>query len=92
MREAREKAFSYFGKIDGLVNAAGGIMPDGVLQHNEDIFKMNLEGMKKVTDLNLWGTIIPTHVFGNAIAKAGGAVGILGRKKECCRAESRCNK
>ncbi len=71
LREAREQAFSYFGKIDGLVNAAGGIMPEGVLQHDEDIFKMNLEGMKKVTDLNLWGTIIPTHVFGNAIAQTG---------------------
>jgi len=71
LNEAKERALKYFGKIDGLVNAAGGIMPDGVLQHNEDIFKMNLEGMKKVTDLNLWGTIIPTHVFGNAIAQTG---------------------
>lgn len=71
LNEAKERALKYFGKIDGLVNAAGGIMPDGVLQHDEDIFKMNLEGMKKVTDLNLWGTIIPTHVFGNAIAQTG---------------------
>ncbi len=71
LNEAKERALKYFGKIDGLVNAAGGIMPEGVLQHNEDIFKMNLEGMKKVTDLNLWGTIIPTHVFGNAIAQTG---------------------
>ena len=68
---AKQKAIEYFGKIDGLVNAAGGNMPEGVLNPNEDIFKMNLEGMKKVTDINLWGTVIPTQVFGDAIAQTG---------------------
>lgn len=69
--KAREEALSHFGKIDGLVNAAGGNMPEGVLQPNEDVFKMNMEGMKKVADINLWGTIIPTQVFGEAIARSG---------------------
>lgn len=68
---AKEKVLSTFGKIDGLVNAAGGNMPEGVLQNEEDIFKMNLDGMKKVMELNLWGTLIPTQVFGEAIAKTG---------------------
>lgn len=68
---AKENALKYFGKIDGLVNAAGGNMPEGVLAPNEDIFKMNLEGMRKVTDINLWGTVIPTQVFGEAIAQTG---------------------
>ena len=71
LESAKEKVLQAFGKIDGLVNAAGGNMPDGVLQPNEDIFSMNMEGMKKVTDLNLWGTIIPTQVFGAAIADTG---------------------
>jgi NAD(P)-dependent dehydrogenase (short-subunit alcohol dehydrogenase family) len=68
---AREKALSHFGHIDGLVNAAGGNMPEGVLQNNEDIFTMNMEGMKKVMDINLWGTLLPTQVFGAALAKNG---------------------
>jgi NAD(P)-dependent dehydrogenase (short-subunit alcohol dehydrogenase family) len=68
---AKEKALAHFEKIDGLVNGAGGNSPDGVLMPGEDIFSMNLQGMKKVMDLNLWGTIIPTHVFGEAIAKTG---------------------
>src|ERR1700761_1948274 len=42
---AREKTLDAFGRIDGLVNAAGGIMPQGVLQPDEDIFSMNLAGM-----------------------------------------------
>ncbi|TKC06740.1 SDR family oxidoreductase [Pedobacter polaris] len=68
---AREKIIAAFGKIDGLVNAAGGNMPDGVLQPEESIFKMKMDGMKKVLDLNLWGTLIPTQIFGEAIAATG---------------------
>ena len=68
---AREKVLAAFGKIDGLVNAAGGNMPDGVLQPDENIFEMKMDGMKKVLDLNLWGTLIPTQVFGQAIAETG---------------------
>jgi len=68
---AREKIIAAFGKIDGLVNAAGGNMPDGVLQPEESVFKMKMDGMKKVLDLNLWGTLIPTQIFGEAIAETG---------------------
>jgi NAD(P)-dependent dehydrogenase (short-subunit alcohol dehydrogenase family) len=68
---AKKTILDHFGRIDGLVNAAGGNMPDGVLQPDEDIFKMNLDGMKRVMDLNLWGTLLPTQVFGEAIAATG---------------------
>ncbi len=68
---AKEKVLATYGKIDGLVNAAGGNMPAGVLQPDEDIFRMKMEGMKQVLDINLWGTLIPTQVFGEAIAKNG---------------------
>lgn len=69
---AREKMLQAFGRIDGLVNAAGGNMPEGVLQPEDDIFALNLGGMKKVMDINLWGTLLPTQVFGEAIARGGG--------------------
>jgi NAD(P)-dependent dehydrogenase (short-subunit alcohol dehydrogenase family) len=68
---AKNKVLDAFGRIDGLVNGAGGNMPQGVLQPDEDIFKMNIDGMKQVMDLNLWGTLYPTQVFGEAIAKTG---------------------
>jgi NAD(P)-dependent dehydrogenase (short-subunit alcohol dehydrogenase family) len=70
---AREKALSHFGKIDGLVNAAGGNMPAGVVQPADNIFDMKLDGLREVMDLNLWGTIIPTQVFGEALAKNSSA-------------------
>ena len=68
---ARDKVLAAYGKIDGLVNAAGGNMPDGVLLPEQDIFDMKMDGMKTVLDLNLWGTLIPTQVFGKAIAETG---------------------
>jgi NAD(P)-dependent dehydrogenase (short-subunit alcohol dehydrogenase family) len=71
---ARQKMLDTFGRIDGLVNGAGGNMPEGVLQPNADIFALNIEGMKKVMDLNLWGTLTPTQIFGEAIAKNGGSI------------------
>ena len=45
---AREKAMAHFGKIDGLVNAAGGNMPEGVVQPGDSVFHMNLEGLQQV--------------------------------------------
>src|SRR5579864_3660941 len=60
---AKDKILNAFGRVDGLVNGAGGNMPQGVLQPDEDIFNMNLEGMKKVMEVNLWGTLYPTQIF-----------------------------
>ena len=68
---AKIKILDAFGRIDGLVNGAGGNMPQGVLQPEDDIFSMNLEGMKQVMEVNLWGTLYPTQIFGEAIAKTG---------------------
>ena len=47
----------------------GGNQPEGVLLPDQDIFQMNMEGTRKVMDLNLWGTLIPTQIFGQAIAQ-----------------------
>lgn len=69
--EARVKLLDTFGRVDGLVNGAGGNSPEGVLQNDDDIFDMNLAGMKKVMDVNIWGTIIPTQIFGEAITATG---------------------
>jgi NAD(P)-dependent dehydrogenase (short-subunit alcohol dehydrogenase family) len=75
--EACNKVLREFGRIDGLVNAAGGIQPEGVLGPGDDIFKMNVEGMRRVMELNCWGTIIPTQVFGKAIAATAGKGSIV---------------
>lgn len=68
---AREKIIASFGRIEGLVNAAGGNIPEGVLPPEKDVFDLNIEGVKNAMGLNLWGTIIPVQIFGPEIAKSG---------------------
>lgn len=68
---ARDKVLAAFGRIDGLVNAAGGNIPEAIIMKDDDIFDMSIDGMRKAMELNLWGTLIPTQVFGKAMLEAG---------------------
>lgn len=68
---AKEKLLREFGKIDGLVNAAGGNMPGAVIAPEQNIFQLDFDALRKVMDLNLFGTVMPTQVFGAAIAEQG---------------------
>lgn len=72
LKACRDQVIEKYGQLDGLVNAAGGNVPDAVLQPTDDIFSINLNGMKKAMDVNLWGTVLPTLIFGKAIANSGG--------------------
>ncbi len=71
LRSVREQAISKWGKIDILVNAAGGNMPGATLTEDQTIFDMKVEDFNKVTNLNLNGTVYPSIVFGEAMAKQG---------------------
>ncbi len=73
---ARDKILSVYGKIDGLVNAAGGNMPEAVLQPEQDIFQLNISALQQVMHVNLFGSILPTQIFGEAI-KTNGAGSIV---------------
>jgi NAD(P)-dependent dehydrogenase (short-subunit alcohol dehydrogenase family) len=76
IEKVRDLTLEKFGRIDGLVNGAGGNMPQGVIMPDKDVFDMNIEGLKNVLDLNLYGTIIPTKVLGAVMAKqeSGGSI------------------
>ena len=71
LESACQQMLAAYGKIDGLVNAAGGNMPDAVVQPNQDIFQLNFQALQDVMQLNLMGTVMPTQVFGKAIKKNG---------------------
>jgi NAD(P)-dependent dehydrogenase (short-subunit alcohol dehydrogenase family) len=77
LRAACRQALDEFGRIDGLVNGAGGNGPDGVLDPAEGVFSLNLAGMKRVMELNLWGAVLPTQVFGEALAQTPGRGSIV---------------
>ncbi|MBO8449263.1 MAG: SDR family oxidoreductase [Bacteroidetes bacterium] len=57
-----------FGRIDILLNAAGGNMASATVPPDKTIFDLDIAAVKKVTELNLFGTIIPTMVFARAMA------------------------
>lgn len=66
---AKKKLLDRFGKIDGLVNGAGGNIAAAVIQPDKDIFQLDFNALKQVMDLNLFGSMVPTQIFGEEIAK-----------------------
>lgn len=71
---AKDIVLSKWQKIDGLVNAAGGNVPEAIVGPDADVFDINVDGLKKAFDLNLFGTILPVTVFGKALQSAGGSI------------------
>lgn len=63
-----DKIIQKYGKIDVLINAAGGNKPGATVGPNQSVFDVDIEQFKQVIDLNLFGSIIPTLVFGKAMA------------------------
>ena len=68
---AREAVMERWGRLDVLVNAAGGNMPSAALEPEQSFFDLPVEGMKPVIALNLEGTLLPSQVFGEVMARAG---------------------
>jgi len=68
---AREQILAEFGTIDGLVNAAGGNIPGATIAPEQNLFESRIEDTRKAVDLNLFGTVIPTFIFGKVIAEKG---------------------
>lgn len=52
-----------YGTIDVLLNAAGGNMGPANVQPDQTIADLDIDAMRKVCDLNIFGTVIPTKVF-----------------------------
>jgi NAD(P)-dependent dehydrogenase (short-subunit alcohol dehydrogenase family) len=67
----RQQILDKWGRIDILVNAAGGNMPGATLTEEQTIFDMKFEDFNKVNDLNMNGTVYPSIVFGEAMAEKG---------------------
>ncbi|MBO4447581.1 MAG: SDR family oxidoreductase [Bacteroidales bacterium] len=52
-----------YGTIDILLNAAGGNMGPANVQPDQTIADLDIDAMKKVCELNIFGTVIPTKVL-----------------------------
>lgn len=62
-----------YGRIDVLINGAGGNMAGATIAPDKTIFDLDIEAVRKVVDLNLFGIILPTMTFhpGDDRAEAG---------------------
>ncbi|HEX2936441.1 MAG TPA: SDR family oxidoreductase [Bacteroidales bacterium] len=71
LRQVRDKIVEKWQRIDILLNVAGGNMPGATLTEQQTVFDMKIDDLNKVTNLNLNGTIYPSLVFGEVMAKNG---------------------
>lgn len=58
-----------FGRIDALVNGAGGNMPGATISPDKTVFDLDLADYDQVMNLNLKGTLLPSLVFGKIFAE-----------------------
>jgi NAD(P)-dependent dehydrogenase (short-subunit alcohol dehydrogenase family) len=71
LEAARGTLRARWGQIDILVNAAGGNLPGATVMGEQTFFDLPRDAIEQVIDLNLLGTLLPSQVFGAAMAQAG---------------------
>jgi len=82
---AKEEINKVWGKVDVLINGAGGNSPkataadetlnkDNFNDLSKTFFGLEMEGFKSVFDLNFIGTVLPTMVFAEDMIERGGTV------------------
>jgi len=69
LEETRDLIIKKYGRLDILINAAGGNMPGATIGPDQAIYNLNTGDLQKVLDLNIIGTILPTQVFSEVFAK-----------------------
>nr|WP_315223761.1 SDR family oxidoreductase [uncultured Flavobacterium sp.] len=69
LEKAKDLIIKEYGRLDILINAAGGNMPGATIGPDQSLFDMQDEDLQKVIDLNIIGTILPSQVFSKLFAK-----------------------
>lgn len=71
MEGAKTRITEKWGKVDALINAAGGNMPGATIGEDQTIFDLKMDDFRKVSHLNLDGSVIPSLVFGKSMSEKG---------------------
>jgi len=71
LEAARDAVLGRWGRLDVLVNAAGGNVPAATLGEGRAFFDLPESAFREVLDLNLLGTLLPSQVFGEAMVGGG---------------------
>jgi NAD(P)-dependent dehydrogenase (short-subunit alcohol dehydrogenase family) len=68
LNEASDTIRKHYGKIDFLLNFAGGNQPQATVSNELSFFDLPADAFDKVVRLNLHGTVLPCQVFGKVMA------------------------
>ena len=76
--ELTAKVKEQFKRVDILVNAAGGNVAGANIMDDMHVYESDMDALKKVVDLNLWGTVYPCLSFGKIMAeqKSGSIINV----------------
>ena len=73
-RLPREQVTERFGRVDVLVNGAGGNRKDASTSSEMSFFDIPFSALQDVFDLNVLGAILTTQIFGRDIVASNGSV------------------
>ena len=66
-----DQIIARYGRIDALLNAAGGNMPGATIGPDNNFFDLKVADFQKVLDVNLTGTVLPTQIFLKPMVETG---------------------
>jgi NAD(P)-dependent dehydrogenase (short-subunit alcohol dehydrogenase family) len=69
LEAVRAAVIEQWGRVDILVNAAGGNIPQATVVGDLSFFDLSKEAFNQVLDLNLVGTLLPCQVFGQVMVQ-----------------------
>jgi NAD(P)-dependent dehydrogenase (short-subunit alcohol dehydrogenase family) len=67
LEQARDTLLDRYGRVDILVNAAGGNVPEATLGDGDRFFDLPIDALRTVFELNVFGTMLPCQVLGAAM-------------------------
>ncbi|HLY59619.1 MAG TPA: SDR family oxidoreductase [Terriglobia bacterium] len=74
LQKAAEIVMAEFGRVDCLINGAGGNQPHATTGPELSLFDLPEEALSFAFNLNVLGTILPCQVFGKQMTKQGEGV------------------
>ena len=74
LEETARQVVEAFGRVDCLINAAGGNNPRATTGPDQPFFDLPQDALRFVFDLNIIGTMLPSQVFGKHMAQQGEGV------------------
>ncbi len=74
IEKARDKVIAEFGRVDVLINGAGGNKKEATTSPDMPFFDLPPEAIRFVFDLNFLGTLLPSQVFGKEMVGKGSGV------------------